>query len=61
MVQGKPLVSVVMATHNGSRFIGEAIKSVLAQTYQHFEFIVIGDASTDGVADIVAGFNGEGS
>ena len=56
MVQEKFLVSVVMATHNGSRFIREAIDSVLRQTYRNFEFIVIDDASTDNVADIVTSF-----
>ena len=59
MVQEKFLVSVVMATHNGSRFIREAIDSVLRQTYRNFEFIVIDDASTDNVADIVTSFENQ--
>ncbi len=56
MVQEESLVSVVMATHNGSRFIREAIDSVLGQTYRNFEFIIVDDASTDNVADIVTSF-----
>ena len=56
MVQEEYLVSVVMATHNGSRFVSEAVQSVLKQTYRNFEFIVVDDASNDGVADVVVGF-----
>lgn len=41
-------MAVIMATHNGSRFIREAVDSVLRQTYRNFEFIVIDDASSDG-------------
>lgn len=54
MVQGEPLVSVVMATRNGPRFIREAIDSVLRQTYRNFEFIIIDDASSDGGVDVVS-------
>ncbi len=37
----KPLVSVVMATFNGEKYIQQAIKSVLDQTFKDFEFIII--------------------
>lgn len=47
-------MAVIMATHNGSRFIKEAIDSVLRQTYRNFEFIVIDDASSDGGVDVVS-------
>ena len=57
MVQGEPLVTVLIATRDGSRFVKEAIGSVLDQTYRHFEFLIIDDASTDEVADIVDGFS----
>lgn len=36
-----------MATHNGERFIEEAIDSILGQTYGDFEFLIINDGSTD--------------
>lgn len=40
-------VSVVMAVHNGERFLSEAIESILDQTFKDFEFIIIDDGSTD--------------
>ncbi|MDD5376750.1 MAG: glycosyltransferase [Candidatus Gracilibacteria bacterium] len=42
-----PLISIILPTYNGSRYIGEAIDSVLAQDYENFELIIINDASTD--------------
>lgn len=42
-----PLVSVIMATHNGSRYVIDAINSVLSQSYTNIEIIVIDDASSD--------------
>ena len=42
-----PLVSVLMANFNYGHFIGQAIESVLAQSYERFELIVCDDGSTD--------------
>ncbi len=42
-----PLVSIIMSVHNGSSFLHEAIESILSQTFQNFEFIIIDDGSTD--------------
>jgi glycosyltransferase involved in cell wall biosynthesis len=49
-----PPVSVIMAAHNVARYIAEAIESILCQTHQDFEFIVVDDGSTDGTSQIVA-------
>jgi glycosyltransferase involved in cell wall biosynthesis len=43
----EPLVSVIIPTHNGLRHVGQAIESVLAQTYTSTEIIVADDLSED--------------
>jgi len=50
-------VSVLMPVYNGRRFVGQAIDSVLQQSFGDFELIVVDDGSTDGSADIVAGYS----
>lgn len=49
-------ISVIIPTHNGERLIAETLRSVLAQTLSPDEVIVVDDGSTDGTADVVAGF-----
>ena len=48
-----PKVSVVMSFHNDADYIEEAIQSILKQTFNDFEFIIINDCSSDGSAEIV--------
>lgn len=48
-----PLVSVLIANYNYARYVGEAIESVLSQTYPHFEIIVCDDGSTDNSCKVI--------
>ena len=52
MKEGK--VSVIMACYNASPFIGQAIDSVLAQTFTDWELIIINDASTDNSLEVIS-------
>lgn len=51
-----PLVSVIMPVYNVDRFVGEAIKSVLSQTYSTIEFLIIDDGSSDKTNEICAAY-----
>ena len=42
-----PLVSVIMPTYNSERFLGDAIESIINQTFRDFEFIIVADKSSD--------------
>lgn len=48
-----PLISVIMPVYNREEFVGEAIESILHQTYENFELIIADDGSTDGTAPII--------
>ncbi|HMO77664.1 MAG TPA: glycosyltransferase [Candidatus Paceibacterota bacterium] len=52
----EPLVSVLMLTYNRGHFLSEAISSVLSQTYQNFELVIIDDGSTDNSENVIQGF-----
>ena len=48
-----PLVSVVMPVYNGEKWLGEAIESILAQTFADFELLIVDDGSRDNSAKII--------
>ena len=52
----EPLVSIIMPAYNCEQFIGCALDSVIAQTYQNWEVIAVDDCSTDKTIDIVAAY-----
>lgn len=49
----KPVVSVIMATYNVQEYVGEAIESILNQTLENFELIIIDDFSNDNTLNII--------
>lgn len=52
-----PKVSVIIPTYNRADIIGRAVKSVLDQTYQNFEIIIIDDSPSDETEKVVRSFN----
>ena len=48
------LVSVMMPVHNAEVYVGLAIESLRAQTYLHWELVVVDDGSTDQTAAVIA-------
>lgn len=51
VISKTPTVTVLMTVYNGLPYLTEAVESILNQTYDNFEFVIIDDASTDGSLD----------
>jgi glycosyltransferase involved in cell wall biosynthesis len=56
-----PVVSIIMAAYNAKRYGAQAIQSVLAQTYQHIELIIVNDGSTDDTLEMLESYKANDS
>jgi glycosyltransferase involved in cell wall biosynthesis len=52
----QPLVSVLTPVYNGEKYLAECIESVLAQTYQNWEYVIVNNCSTDRTLEIAADY-----
>ncbi len=57
MHPASPLVSVILAAHDAERFLRSALQSMLRQTLQDLELLVVDDGSTDATPDVLASFD----
>ncbi|MGA1864750.1 MAG: glycosyltransferase family 2 protein, partial [bacterium] len=57
MRTGKPKVSVIIPTFNRAAYLSEAIESVLSQSYDNLELIMVDDGSIDNTRDVVHSFS----
>lgn len=56
MSPAAPRVSICIPAYDGAKFIGEAIRSVLGQSFGDFELVIIDDGSTDGTVEVARRF-----
>lgn len=52
-ITNAPLISVVMPCYNNGTYVGQAIESVLKQTYDNWELIIVNDGSTDNSEEVI--------
>ena len=50
------LVSIVLPTYNGEKYLADSIESVISQTYKNWELIIINDCSTDKTLEIAQSY-----
>jgi glycosyltransferase involved in cell wall biosynthesis len=56
LLDAQPLVSVVTPVYNGEKYLAECIESVLAQTYQNWNYVIVNNRSTDRTLEIAQHF-----
>ena len=57
MKDRQPKISVLMPVYNCEKFLKKAIDSILSQTFENFEYIIINDGSTDNTSNIINSYN----
>ena len=60
-VDNMPLISIIVPCYNSERYLKRCIDSLLVQTYQNFELLLINDGSTDGTEEIIKSFQKDDS
>ena len=58
-MENDPLVSVIIPSYNHAQWIGNAIESVLNQTYKNIELIIVDDGSTDNSKQVISKYLGD--
>lgn len=53
MINNTPLVSVVMSCYNSEKYVGDAIKTLINQTYKNWELVIVNDFSTDNSLKVI--------
>ena len=53
MINSTSLISVLMSTYNSEKYVYRSIESILNQSYENFEFLIVDDCSTDNTFDVL--------
>ena len=56
MNKNSPLISVIMSTYNSSKTLNKAMESILFQSYENLELLIMDDCSTDDTMNILKSF-----
>ena len=54
-----PLVSIVIPTYNSAKYLPETLSSILSQSFQDIEIIIVDDASTDDTREVIQSINSD--